>query len=103
MADYTKEIEQAKDAFGQLLEQQLNRVDNLKEEGDFVNFDDKDEIVIGIVGGDGIGPYITREAEDILKFLLKEDIEKGRIKFKEIDGLTIENRAKHNKAIPDDV
>ncbi len=103
MSNYAKEIEEAKEAFGDLLEQQLERVELLKQEEDFTDFNNKDEIVIGIVGGDGIGPYITKEAEDILRFLLDEDVKKGRIKFKEIDGLTIENRAEHNKAIPDDV
>ena len=39
----------------------------------------------------------------MLRFLLKSDVERGRIVFKEIDGLTIENRAACGKAIPDDV
>lgn len=103
MSKYSKEIEQAKEQFGKILEEQYDRIEKMKQEDDFVDFDNKDEIVIGIVGGDGIGPFITSEAEKILKFLLKEDVDKGRIKFKEIDGLTIENRAEHNQAIPDDV
>ena len=101
--NYTREIERAKEHFGKLLEQQFARIEKMKSVKDFIDYSTLDTIVIGIVGGDGIGPYITAEAQRILEFLLKKDVEKGRIKFKVIDGLTIENRAKHNKAIPDDV
>lgn len=75
----------------------------MKAESEFVDYASKDQIVIGIVGGDGIGPFITAEAEKVLAFLLKDDVEKERVVFKEIDGLTIENRAACGKAIPDDV
>ena len=75
----------------------------MKAESEFVDYASKDQIVIGIVGGDGIGPFITAEAEKVLAFLLKDDVEKGRVVFKEIDGLTIENRAACGKAIPNDV
>ncbi len=96
-------IEQAKEHFGKIIEDQLARIENMKNEGDFVDYQSKDEIVIGVVGGDGIGPFITKEAEKVLAFLLKDDIDAGKIKLKEIDGLTIENRVACGKAIPDDV
>ena len=96
-------IEQAKEKFGALLESQKARVAAMRAQGDFIDYDKLDKIVIGICGGDGIGPIITHEAERVLRFLLAEDVEKGRIEFKEIDGLTIENRAAQMKAIPDDV
>ena len=96
-------IEKAKEHFGKIIEDQLLRIENMKNEGDFVDYQNKDEIVIGVVGGDGIGPFITKEAEKVLAFLLKDDIEAGKIKLKEIDGLTIENRIACGKAIPDDV
>jgi isocitrate dehydrogenase (NAD+) len=75
----------------------------MKQEKDFIQYDKLDKIIIGIVGGDGIGPAITNEAHRILEFLLKEEVEKGKVAFKVIDGLTIENRVKAMKAIPDDV
>ncbi len=103
MTDHTRDIEAAKEHFGEIIEQQLVRIDRLKEEGDFVDFPAKDEIVIGVVGGDGIGPFITAEAQRVLEFLLQDDVKTGRIKFNVIDGLTIENRAACGKAIPDDV
>jgi len=47
--------------------------------------------------------FITAQAQRVLEFLLKDEVEKGKVVFKVIDGLTIENRAKQMKAIPDDV
>ncbi len=96
-------IEKAKNHFGKIIEEQLTRIERMKAEAEFTDYSTKDQIVIGIVGGDGIGPFITAEAEKVLAFLLKDDVEKGRIVFKEITGLTIENRAACGKAIPDDV
>lgn len=97
------DINEAKERFAQLLEGQRKRVATMRAQGDFVDYAKLEQIVIGVCGGDGIGPVITHEAERVLRFLLKSDVERGRIVFKEIDGLTIENRAACGKAIPDDV
>jgi len=58
---------------------------------------------IGIIGGDGIGPYISREAQRVLGHILADELESGKIIFQFIEGLTIENRAAVGKAIPDDI
>ena len=96
-------IVNAAEKFSKLIEMQMQRVEKMKAEKDFVDYNALDQIVIGIAGGDGIGPAITNEAQRILEFLLKEDVQKGKVAFKVIDGLTIENRANVMKAIPDDV
>lgn len=90
-------------AFEELIESQLARVEAMKAQGDFLDYASLKPIVIGICGGDGIGPVITHESARILKSLLTEEVESGKVVFKDIDGLTIENRAKAGKAIPDDV
>ncbi|MGE4507356.1 MAG: isocitrate/isopropylmalate family dehydrogenase [Eubacteriaceae bacterium] len=100
---YEKEIERAKAHFGDVIKEQLERIERMKVQSDFTDFKSKESIVIGIVGGDGIGPFITSEAQRVLEFLLKDDVENGRVVFNIIDGLTIENRAACGKAIPDDV
>lgn len=97
------DINEAKERFAQLLEGQQKRVAAMRAQGGFVDYAKLAHIVIGVCGGDGIGPVITHEAERVLRFLLKKDVESGRIEFREIDGLTIENRAACGKAIPDDV
>ena len=98
-----KAIEAAKEQFGKLLEKQLKRVEDMKNQGDFVDYSKLDKIVIGVCGGDGIGPAITGQAQRVLEYLLKGEVEKGRVEFRVIDGLTIERRAAEMKAIPDDV
>lgn len=96
-------IQMAKEHFGKLLEKQFARIEKMKAEEEFIDYSKLEQLVIGIVGGDGIGPYITEEARKIIEFLLADDIKAGKIVIKNIDGLTIENRARQNKAIPDDV
>ncbi|MHB1483355.1 MAG: isocitrate/isopropylmalate family dehydrogenase [Saccharofermentanales bacterium] len=100
---YKKQIEEAKEKFGQLLEKQFIRIEEMKSQGDFIDFKTLDKIIIGVCGGDGIGPAITKQAQRILEYLLKSDIESGKIEFRVIDGLTIERRAAERKAIPEDV
>jgi isocitrate dehydrogenase (NAD+) len=53
--------------------------------------------------GDGIGPIISQETQRILEFVLEDEVKTGKVVFRTIDGLTIENRAKHLAAIPEDV
>ncbi len=95
-----EKIEAAKERFGKLLEEQLKRVEVMKAQGDFINYKALDKIIIGVCGGDGIGPAITSQAQRILEFLLQKDIQAGKIEFRVIDGLTIERRAAENAAIP---
>lgn len=98
-----KDVEKAKEHFGKIVEGELERIKMMKAQKDWVNYDELKPIIIGIVGGDGIGPFICKHAENILRFLLNDEVEKGKIEFRVIEGLTIENRAKVMKAIPDDV
>ena len=96
-------LEVAKEHFGKVLEGQLERVENLKAEGEWTDYGAIEPIVIGVLGGDGIGPTITAEAQHVLEYLLREQVDKGKVEFRIIDGLTIENRAEKLQAIPDDV
>jgi len=96
-------IERAKEHLGKILEKQLERVERMKKGEDWIDYNSLDKLIIGIIGGDGIGPYIAQEAQNVLEFFLKEEKRKEYIEFRVIEGLTIENRAKQNKAIPDDV
>ena len=96
-------ITAASEQFAKLVESQLRRVEAMKAQADFLDYLKLDKIIIGVCGGDGIGPVITNESARILRHLLAEETAAGRIEFRTIDGLTIENRAKAGKAIPDDV
>ena len=98
-----EQIEEAKEHFGKLLEEQLERVECLKKVEEWIDYTKLKPIIIGIIGGDGIGPYIAKEAKRILELLLKNQLENGKVEFRVIEGLTIENRAKVMKAIPDNI
>ena len=96
-------VEVAVEKFKALVEAQLKRVEEIKSVKDFKDYTNLEKIVIGVCGGDGIGPVITNQAQRVLEFLLKDEVAKGRVEFRVIDGLTIENRVEAGKAIPDDV
>ncbi len=99
----TEAIERAKAHFGELIEEQLRRVEQMKAGEDWADYSKIRPIVIGVIGGDGIGPFITREAVRVMKYILSEEIAQGKVELRVIEGLTIEERAKVLKAIPDQV
>lgn len=96
-------IKAAAEHFAKIMAEQLERVERMKKDADFIDYDSLDKIIVGVCGGDGIGPIISREAARVVEYLLKDDVASGRIEIRYIDGLTIENRVACNKAIPDDV
>ena len=96
-------IDAAKEHFGEVVAQQLERVERLKNEPDWLDYSSISPIVVGMLGGDGIGPRISAESQTVLEHLLREEVDSGKVEFRVIDGLTIENRAEHLQSIPDDV
>lgn len=89
--------------FEELVREQSARSDRIKAEKEFLDFDSLDKIIIGVCGGDGIGPIITKESARVLEYMLADEVKSGKVEFRPIDGLTIENRVAVMKAIPDDV
>jgi isocitrate dehydrogenase (NAD+) len=100
---YEAQIETAKSHFGKILEEQLARVERLKQQPDWLDFSKVKPIKIGMIGGDGIGPTIAIESQKVLEYLLRDQVASGQVEFRTIEGLTIENRAAHLQSIPDDV
>ena len=96
-------ITAAAEKFTALVKAQLERNERIKSVKEFTDYAALDTIVVGVCGGDGIGPVITAEAQRVLEHLLQDEVAKGKVAFKVIDGLTIENRVAAGKAIPDDV
>ena len=101
--NYDKQIQTALEKYETLLRGQLDRVEKINAAKEPIDYNALDNIIIGLCGGDGIGPVITASSEKVLRYLLADAVKAGKITFKTIDGLTIENRAAQNKAIPDDV
>ena len=95
-------IDKAVEQFRTLITEQLARQNRMEAGEAAKDFANLPHLTIGICGGDGIGPIITHAGEDVLRFLLADDVAAGRVEFREIDGLTIERREEVGKAIPDD-
>ena len=96
-------IEKAVNHYAALLKSQIERNNRIKENTDKTDFSKKEKIIIGICDGDGIGPVIMENAVLVLEKILENEIKSGKISLVRIDGLTLENRLKCGKAIPDDV
>jgi isocitrate dehydrogenase (NAD+) len=99
----TEAIEKAKEHFAKLLVEQLLRVDQIKAGEDWVDYSKLHPLIIGVVGGDGIGPYITEQAVRVLSYVLADEIAEGKVELRDIPGLDIESRVKVMKALPEDV
>ncbi len=95
------QIELACRHFGQLLQEQLLRIQSMDDQK--TDFSQKETVTIGIAYGDGIGTIITPQAERVLRTLLAEEIRQGKIVIQIIKGLTIENRLALQKSVPEDV
>ncbi len=100
---YSAQLDAACEKFRRLMAAQLTRVEDMKAQGDFVNYTALDTIKIGVCGSDGIGPIISSQARRVLEFILADLVKAGKVQFKDIEGLTLENRIAKGKAIPDDV
>lgn len=96
-------VNSAVEQFRTILEEQIARQRKMEKDTAFTDYKKLDKIIIGVCGGDGIGPIISAESVRVLEFILKKEIEAGKVEIRTIEGLTIENRIAHNKAIPDDV
>lgn len=101
--DRANEINAAVEHFRELLEKQIAREDAMKAGAAAADPANKESITIGLIDGDGIGPYIMKEAKKILSALCADEIASGRIVLKEIKGLTIENRLACGKSVPDEI
>ena len=96
-------MEKAIAQFQKVIALQQKRVEAMRAQDDFIQYESLPKLIIGLCGGDGIGPAITAESERVLRFLLSEEVNAGKIEFRTINGLTIENRAACGQAIPPDV
>ena len=99
----TYNIDEYCNHFRKLLESQLARCEKMENDAGRCDFSKKDKIIIGVIGGDGIGPIIVDVAKNVAEKLLSEEISKGKIEIKVIEGLTIENRLAKNQPVPEDV
>lgn len=86
-----------------LLQEQVERVRRISQPVEWLDYSKLDRIIIGVIGGDGIGPIIAKETTRVLQELLRREIGSGKVEIRTIEGLTIENRVKQLKALPEEV
>ena len=99
---FEKEIEIAVEKFRTLMLEQLERQNKMEQGSAAKDYTKQEKIVVGVCGGDGIGPILMREAKRLMEVLLKDEIASGKIELREIEGLTIENRLACGQAVPTD-
>ncbi len=86
-----------------LLDEQVARVEKISKPVEWLDYSKLDKVVVGVIGGDGIGPIIAKETVRVMEQLLKSEISSGKVKINEIPGLEIERRLKLMQPLPDDV
>lgn len=96
-------IEEYCNNFRKLLEAQLLRCEKMEKESGRCDFSKKEKIIIGVIGGDGIGPIIVDVAKNVAEKLLCNEIANGKVEIRVIEGLTIENRMAKSMSVPEDV
>ena len=96
-------IDAAVNHYRDLLLQQLARAERMQKAEPAKDYSSLRTVTIGVIDGDGIGPIISRESLRVLQALLKDEVERGSLILKPIEGLTIENRRARGEAIPSDI
>lgn len=96
-------VEMAKEQFGELIQSEFERIERMKADNMVKDFSKSDRIVVGVMPGDGIGPLIMKQALRVMEVLMKPELESGKIEVRQIEGMTIENRAALMQSLPEDV
>ena len=76
-------IRTALEKFETLIRAQQARAEKIKQAGDFTDYAGLNKLIIGVCGGDGIGPIITNESARVLQYLLADDVAAGKIEFRQ--------------------
>ncbi len=97
------EITIAQQKFGELIQSEFERIERMKADKEVKDFSKLEKIKVGVLPGDGIGPIIMKQALRVLDALMGKEIESGRLEVREIEGMTIENRAAKLQSLPDEV
>lgn len=100
---HNEQIRAAQEKLAKLIASEFERIERMKQSDQATDFSALDKIVIGVIPGDGIGPIIMKQALRVIRELMKEEIESGKIEIRKIEGMTIERRAELEQSLPEDV
>lgn len=93
-------VRAAQEKFGDLIREDYHRIDRMKTAAEPLDFSSLDTIAVGIMPGDGIGPVLMAQTLRVMRELMGGEIASGRIELREIEGMTIENRAARLESLP---
>lgn len=93
----------AEETFGSLIQGEYERIERMKSNTEVTDFNELPKIIVGILPGDGIGPIIMEQAFRVVKRLVSEEIDQGKIELRTIEGMTIENRVEKRNSLPEEV
>ena len=94
------DIAAAKEKFGKLIEGEALRIERMNKAEPSPDYGNLETIILGVIPGDGIGPIIMEQALRVLNALIGERIEKGAVEIRTIPGLSIDERAAKQQAMP---
>ena len=96
-------IRKAQEEFAERLNSELDRIERMKQDSAIRDFSHLEHITVGVMPGDGTGPILMEQALRVARELLQEEIASGKVEFREIEGMTIENRIEKMQSLPDEV
>ena len=96
-------IKKAQEEFAERIISELDRIEAMKQDAEPRDFANLDKIVVGIMPGDGTGPILMEHALRVARELVENEIASGKIEFRTIEGMTIENRVAKMQSLPDEV
>ena len=77
--NYEAEIKACLEKYETILREQIARAERMEQDAGAVDFTKKEKIIIGLIGGDGIGPIIMKQAVRVLEKLLQREITAGKV------------------------
>lgn len=83
MSEMKKEtIQMAQEAFGKLIQEESGRIERMKQGAEITDFSKKEQIIVGILPGDGVGPILMEQALRVLDALVGSEIAQGKIEVR---------------------
>ena len=79
------DLEEVKDHNDKIVEEQLERIEIIKLEREWIDFNILKSIIMRIIGEDGIGKYISEYSINLLELLLQDEIMNGVVELGNIN------------------
>lgn len=96
-------VRAAMEEFADRVNSELDRIEVMKADQEVKDYSKLDHVVVGIMPGDGTGPVLMKQALRVLGELMREEIDHGKLEIRMIEGMTIEERARKEESLPEEV